>query len=362
MPTRTALTVLIVSLAAVAAPRAQGSPSNRAKVQAYRAAIAEYRSGRREASIEIALSWTRDLGFVKELPAGILAIEERKGRADDLEWRDVEAAVLLHTDAATAAVFREPPVQWWKHLDAARMLNGWLARLDQTRPRGGLPPYSRAYQARVWYLATLVSFSRLWQHSTIEAMADEAAEQYPGDADIQLAAGAVSERLAYYRGSSFGGTRARRKAGDRYRAAVAAGPGIHEAVVRLGHVLAASGRKREAEVEFRQAIRDARDPRVLYLAHLFLGRLLENDRQFVPAADEYAAAVASQPDAQAARSALAHVKIELGRIDEAWPALEPGLDSALPQNDFADPFCSYGMGPLVDLEALLLGMRDAVRR
>lgn len=361
MPIRHTLTVLVLSLAAVAEPSAQGRPEGSAMVRAYQAAIAEYRSGHRETAVETALSWARVPGFVKQLRAGMPVLEERRSRAEDLEWRDVEAAVLLHTDAAVAGIWRDPPVRWQEHLKAAQTLVDWLDELDQARARSGLQPSSRAYQAGTWYVATMLSFSRHWQHWVVEGIADKAAERYPGSVDIQLAAGAVSEALyRWERRSLFSGRH--REAARRYRAAAAAGPGTHEAGVRLGHLLWRSGRGTEAEVEFKRVLGNAQDPRVRYLAHLLLGRILQGKRELGAAAAEYAAAVASQPAAQAARTALASVRLALGQPGDVWPTLEAGLDPALPRSDFSDPFWSYDLGPLLDLESLLAAMRDAVRR
>ena len=140
-----------------------------------------------------------------------------------------------------------------------------------------------------------------------------------------------------------------------FRETLAADPAQAEARLRLGGVLLAGGRAREAEVVLRQAVEEARDNRQRYLALLFLGRASEQEYPRSGAAF-YRRALEAWPDSQAARLALARCLEASAGPPEAHPLVMASLlDSGKPARE-PDPWWSYPFGPrglaMVALERL----------
>lgn len=112
------------------------------------------------------------------------------------------------------------------------------------------------------------------------------------------------------------------RAGEAARAfarALALKPDFHEAAINLGLALEADGRPEEAVLAWRRAVpgRDARR-----LLHLHLGRLLEEQRQLEPAAEELRDSLAVFPDQPDVQQHLVHLRQRMA----TWPVLEaPGL-------------------------------------
>ncbi len=89
-----------------------------------------------------------------------------------------------------------------------------------------------------------------------------------------------------------------------YREALEAQPGLHEARLRLGHVLQLRGEAAAARTELERVAAAGAPDDLRYLAHLFLGDLAEARRDWAGALAHYRAAVDLEPQAISARLAL----------------------------------------------------------
>ena len=349
---------------ALAGPSQDPDPSFHAdtvRSAPYVAAIRQYRNGHAAEALDAALAWedvdVKVAAWLHVLSARAMASPSPEA----LDVRDVEAAVLMHTQASLEAADMRRPATSGRHLTAALTLIGWLDRLESTREKAGLAPLRRTMSVRDWYLATIVGFNRLTEIDAVASVAEDAARRFPGDADIQLAAGAIDE-LRTPRLTARGSPRDVASAMARYRAALAASPACLEAAVRLGRMLSTNGKGQEAERLLELALRDSHDARLRYLAHLFLGSEFERQRRGAHAAAQFAAAVETLPQAQAARTALAHALSNSGRLDEARAAIEPGLSSSTTRNIEADPFWAYRLGPMLNPADLFTQMVSRVRQ
>lgn len=354
----------LLAASVVAHARQEPDPAARAatlRAEPYAAAVREYRAGRTAQSLDAALAWDD----VDVKVAAWLHVRFASALTPPLPERvdvlDIEAAVLLHSQAALEAASAGRPVAGARHVTAALTLLGWLDRLESAREKAGLAPLPRAVPIRDWYVAAMIGFTRLGQPDAVVPMADDAAQRFPDDADIQVAAGAIDEvRMPTEPGRN--GRREVLSAIARYRAALAARPDDFEAALRLGHVLSEQGKGPEAERMLALVARDGRDPRLRYLALLFLGRECERQRRGTEAAARFAAAVQAWPRGQAARTALAHALSTAGRTDEARAVLEPGLQAPVPRDMEADPYWSYHLGPLLNPAELFNRMVGRVRQ
>jgi len=355
-----AATVLVLVTAASAAA-GQSDIADRQRVRPYLAVVADCRSGRLNAAVSQTLELPdleATLAALKRLEPGIVS---SAATSEDIEWRDVDAAILLHT--ATAAVASESgrPASTAQHLRAALMLVDWREAVDAARARQGDPPIAPAMNRRDWHLATILTFTRFRELGRISVLADAAARRYPRDADIQMAAGAVDElRVGFDPGTS---TRLLLfSAADRYRAAVEANPASYEAVLRLGRVRTLQGQHDAGASRFDAVLKADADVRLRYLAHLFLGAEMERRGRPADAIAHYQAAVSSLPDTQSARTALAFALAQARRADEARAVAEAGLRPGLPREPLDDPFWAYQFGPAIAPQSIFLELFKAVAR
>jgi tetratricopeptide (TPR) repeat protein len=273
-----------------------------------------------------------------------------------------------------------------------------LALVDQVEKRrssAGFPHLPRLVAPREWYLLALLVPAR---HMLIDeggTFAAEAADRFPLDADIQLAAGCLDETRADFNqqlpsgirvgppratwaddlgptGESayWGGNRLTRRtqatpreeATRRFRAALAADPERHEARLRLGRVLGLLKQRKPALDLFEQAGRDAPDSRLRYLARILVGSIFELEDRWDDAERVYREAIGILPGAQSARVALASVLERAGRQADANAVVAPGLTPDAASALAADPMWTYRLGPPIDGVAILSRLRKAVRR
>jgi tetratricopeptide (TPR) repeat protein len=127
-----------------------------------------------------------------------------------------------------------------------------------------------------------------------------------------------------------------------FRAALQGTPDMHEARLRLGHVLLLEGKPDEALVTFRE-VRRHLDRGFDYVEQLLEGRAHEQRGDLDRAAEAYRAARAMKPRAQSAVMALAQLAYSRGRRAEALEhVLElPGTTTAGLQ---AQPWVWYAEG------------------
>jgi len=140
------------------------------------------------------------------------------------------------------------------------------------------------------------------------------------------------------------------------RLAVAGDPSQVEARVRLGRVLSLRGRHDEAMRQLEQA-RDAaaKEPRLAYLAALFLGRELETAGDVAGARASFERAAALFPQAQAPLVAQSALGRRAGEPADALPALQQLF--AKPSNGNEDPWWSYGLPQFGVPEAIIARLR-----
>jgi tetratricopeptide (TPR) repeat protein len=141
-----------------------------------------------------------------------------------------------------------------------------------------------------------------------------------------------------------------------------ADPTMLEAALRLGHVLTMQRQYAEGASQLERVLQSSPAVRVGYLARLFLGAEMERRGKWPEAIAHYEAAVSLLPGTQAARTALAFALVQAGRADEARGIVDTGLQPGLPRSPLDDPFWEYKFGPMIDAQALLLGLFRSVAR
>jgi len=190
---------------------------------------------------------------------------------------------------------------------------------------------------------------------------------------LQLALGAVHEK-AWQQVEADGWGLPRftpdlEKAERAFRRALETRPDLHEARLRLGHVLVLQERPDEA-LEMLGEVRDHLDGGFLYVWRLVEGQAYEARGDFDRAAESYRAARAMWPEAQSALMALAQLAYAQGRRAEALELVQllPGTTSAgaplQPWTWYAegtDPWSWYFFGTAWRFPAYLARLRDLVR-
>jgi len=114
-----------------------------------------------------------------------------------------------------------------------------------------------------------------------------------------------------------------------------------EAEVHIGHLWLGARKPADALDHARQAIRDAHEPGVAYLAHMLAGRALEKLEDFDGATGEYRLAIDALPGAQSATTTLAALLFSRDQPGEASALVERSL--ALHARD-DDPWRLYDYG------------------
>jgi len=127
-----------------------------------------------------------------------------------------------------------------------------------------------------------------------------------------------------------------------YEDALSADPNLHEARLRLGRILWRLDRPAPARAAFEEVLRKSDDLVLLYLAHLFLGRIHEDQNRPGEAEREYQEALAVRPLSEAAAVAISHVRLLMGDPEGAREALGSGLE-AVGSRNAVDPFKNYPM-------------------
>ena len=146
----------------------------------------------------------------------------------------------------------------------------------------------------------------------------EERQAHPGDAGTQADA-----------------SRERKRAEALFRQALGRDAGLHEARIRLAHVLIDQGRHDAAAPLLREALTASLPPFLEYYGALLLGRLDEARGDVAAARDRFERASRLFPTAQAPRIALSRLALLEGRLDEALAFLSAGVgdDAAAPSHD-----------------------------
>jgi tetratricopeptide (TPR) repeat protein len=339
-------------------------------VQPYLDIIDQYRRGDVAAAVDKLRSHTG-----RDVTAWARALMDRRTAAGQIADRPVVfAAVMLHTEAAFAAV--EARRDSWAvfHLRTARDLLDWatLQTPDECQQLIG---------RRDWHLMVVRVLNSCYGWSVVQSLgrapsraaADKGfARAYPGvesDAEMELALGSIAEGFALMRTremSSGDGTTAslvrqcRQNAEEHFRRALA--PGMVEARVRLGQVFLTQNRTAEGEVELRAVLGQTNDARLIYLVLLFLGQVAEEHQRLEEAIGFYQKAVELKPDSQAARVAFAYASERAGRLDTARAAIAPFLARREPRAVPEDDWLNYPRGQFQRGFDALEKMRATVAR
>ncbi|AMV41796.1 tetratricopeptide repeat protein [Paraburkholderia caribensis] len=111
-------------------------------------------------------------------------------------------------------------------------------------------------------------------------------------------------------------------------------PGNGDAYVNLGVLYQDQMRVTEAEAAYKRALAANRTD---VSAHFNLGVVLKMQHRFVEAEASYRRALALQPDYYEVKINLAHLLLNVGRLEEGWALFETRYDPAWPQRKIAPP-------------------------
>jgi len=150
------------------------------------------------------------------------------------------------------------------------------------------------------------------------------------------------------------------EAEDLYEQALAHDPGHPEARLRLGRVRLLLDRTDQGLGMLRWVTEHAKEPDLIYLAHLFIGRELKQSGDFDAAISSYRAALDADPLGQAAYVATSQALRMSGNPTAAAEVLERGL--ARSRMPVRDSWWRYPEGRLDQASGLLTQLHDEVCR
>lgn len=275
-----------------------------------------------------------------------------------LDGLPLRAAAMLHADRDRVLRFRDAGEEQPRPCPGAlALIAGRYAALLARDP-------STRDFARRFLLA--MAMRSQWDACFAEGVAwsDAGRAQFPDDPEILVTAGSILEEWAFVaslmRGTDWGrGDKPKDllKEADRLLArAIAGDPDLALARLRRGRVLWRLGQMEPAREALEAAVARIRDPRHAYLAHLFLGRVHEDEHQFDEAVAEYKAAVDLDPKAQSGAVALSAGLQQSGDREGARRALAAGLEEA-GRRTTADPYGTYFVTNASGLESRFQELR-----
>ena len=332
----------------------------------------------------------------------LFAIEELRKIAVPRDFTTfLKRAALFHTDAAllgtSPAIDVAPPTPRqqkprWARETSERRINvrsrdgrvegfelanlHWEFAMDMLEALPTAP--SRDPIVALWFRAIGAQFASERNHAASmphfargRRMAPDAAEVLFGEACLQESLGSPPEQ-EYVRitilpnGSQFLGVESAqahfRNAESLLRRALTLDPGLIEARLRLGRVLAGQARHADALTELQQVVIASRDERLSYYAHLFMGNSALALDRLQAARASYEAAVALYPRAQAARIGLGAALRAAGDRSAALTAILPTLSEPVDSRDANDdPWWNYYDGDAANLTALMDRLRAPFR-
>ncbi|MFQ5792753.1 MAG: hypothetical protein ACE5JI_19970 [Acidobacteriota bacterium] len=304
----------------------------------YLALVADYRGGRFAGAARALSGWSA--GAVQEVRE-----ELRSGPPTAIQ---LEAAAMLHTEVVLLG-YPEKSL----HLDTAR------AYLGQIEPEAR----RRSFQRR-WFLALGYFFQRGLRLGDARVLFETGLDVLPEDLEMRLALGTVEETAGWmYRDESLV-----KRAEKHYRHALESQPGLPEAQVRLGRVLALRGRKKDALVSLESALEETDDLTLRLIAHLVVGDLHRKDADFTRAVASYRAAEAIDPGCQSTAVALSHALHQAGDWSGSRRVLTRffGRGEGSSRNRNAegghDPWWAYVLGHSDRADSMVHEMREAVRK
>jgi tetratricopeptide (TPR) repeat protein len=234
-----------------------------------------------------------------------------------------------------------------------------------------MPDPSRDAMVRLWYRATAAYLESRVQLDLVPLF-DRARQLFPDDADLLFYGGCLHETFAAPRIQVAVQTAVLppgmwpdvvsehaelRQAETFFKRALDIEPGMAEARIRLGRVLALQGRHADAARELRRALEATSDSLLLYYAELFLGGEEEalDHRDAARASYEHAAAL--YPRAQSPHLALSQLARRFGDRAGALRAIQQVLRPPADESDRDDPWWTYHTAQGRNADDLLAALR-----
>ena len=341
---------VLAIVAALGGGRGQSTPLD------YRTLVEAYRSGD-----------SAPVDRVTAVEARAVRSWVQRAVSDDSGVWDAEAlraAAILHTEAWHGSVSSGRLETGALHLDAATRL---MTRVRSEAPRyaeyidrwrtavaGLLRPLANAgladeFAARTTPLFPIAQPRRLAMESFAKGVEAERRGSEQG----------VSARIGSYAGQPHQGWWAAAVAA--YEDALDKDPSYRPPALHLGRVRMLQGRRAEAARHFERAA-DADDPRVRYLAQLFLGSLAERDGRYADAERAYVGAIGIYPSGQAGPLALSQILSRTGREAEARQAIAYLVTRT---GAITEPLWTYLPPPRMDVmdhQRALVELRAEVRK
>jgi len=313
------------------------------------------------------------------LYAAAVALGRCRGKCEErvvFERFSIRAALLLHAEREILENFGVPVTEQsvtcstGPQAQTVERLATILLLVD---------PEAKAFLSRFYVAMTRRAH---WSHCIPQAeqWARTGLKRFPKDGPLLMTLGIVLETTAFLtlvpapRTANLGPQAVRQyenqtaklgalweRARRTFDEALAADPGLHEARMRLGRVLWRLERPDLARVCFEEAIAKSDDKVTLYLAHLFLGRIHEDQNRLADAEKEYQAALAVRPSSEAAAVAISHARLLIGDTGGAREFMESGLEQVRLRIE-GDPFKNYPMIHTREGQTNLDDLRKALSR
>lgn len=287
----------------------------------------------------------------------------------------IRAALLLHADREIQEQFATPVSEriaqcgMGPNATILEHLAAILLLLEPKAPEFLEPLYLAMARQAQW--SHCFKQSELWARAGLK--------RFPKDGPLLMAIGIAAETSAFFtlapapraldalpsaarqRDTAAGDLRSQWEGARRaFEEAIAADPDLVEARLRLGRVRWRLGRLEAARASFETVLGRPTEPEIEYLAHLFLGRVLEDAGQWPEAEAQYRAARALQPLSETAAVALSEIRFLQGDVASARAILKEGLEAANRRTDF-DPWVPYLITQTPDGERILEQLRRMVR-
>src|SRR6185503_19858549 len=345
-------------------PRGSGGPRPQNDLRLYLATAAQYASGNRAGALREIRQW-----WLPEIARATAALRReqlhlRSGAKDpdDIDFRTVEDAVLLHAQAgimfhqdqklrpAKVHLDASSEMLQWSRTAAAEARN-WTTMRKATfkdRPPDPALELTESINPRDFYVALASAALALGYAEAASPFADQARLEAPLNPVVQLVAGCVASGLAVEKALQHrdaDASRARQAAEAAFREAVTHDAAAYEARLRLGKLLLDQNRAVEAEPLLAEVEAKATDERLRYLARLFLGRAAEQRGRSEDAIRSYRGALEAWPTSQAARFGLAHALEKSSGPDASREIVGAMLDSSRATDGPSDPWFLYPIGP-----------------
>lgn len=343
---------------------------------AYSTALARYLAGDQAAAMEA-------LGTLQphEIQKHVEALSAATGEAGSLaSTQRRQAAAMLHTEYALFADADDRAVRL--HLGNAHLLlSADRQRVQRLQPGRQQTPSAESFaEARDagdllsrWSAVAAGTFLLRGMDWDARAYVDETLKLLPDDPRMLFWHARIAEFSAVWSPSTLPVRSSSSLARDtealmfdagyvrsvwgpvetEYRRAVAAAPGNAEARLHLGYVLLLLRRYPEARGELETVSKGSTDRDIIYLAHLFLARLSEAQRDVGGAISEYEHALEVEPQAQSAAVALSLLEDLRGNHQRAR-GLVAAFAGAPAAKRIDDPWWIYrgSRVPVADLEWL----------